>query len=102
MKQTINLSQFRDEFKAIRPTNFDYEGLGLLFNYLQQYEEDTGEEVELDVIALCCDYSQASPKEIADAYGLDFEDADSILEYLNDKTTVVGVCDHSEIVYANF
>ena len=56
MKQTINFSQFRDEFKAIRPTNFDGEGLKLLFAYLEEYEESTGEEVELDVIALCCDY----------------------------------------------
>jgi len=100
MKQTINFSQFRDEFKAIRPTNFDGEGLKLLFAYLEEYEESTGEEVELDVIALCCDYSQASPKEIADAYNLD--ENEDVLEFLAMNTTIVGVCDHSEIVYANF
>jgi len=35
-----------------RKTNFSYEGLEILFEYLEELEESTGEEIELDVIAL--------------------------------------------------
>ena len=68
MKQTINLSQFRDEFKAIRPDNFSYEGLNELFEYLEECEACDASEMELDVIAICCDFSQCSLKEFKDAF----------------------------------
>ena len=58
MKQTINEYQFKDEFQKCRPNNFSYEGLTALYEYLEEYEEGTGEEIELDVIALCCDFTE--------------------------------------------
>jgi len=57
MKSTVLLSDFRDAFQ-IRKENFTFEGLRALFNYLEETEEDTGEEIELDVIAICCDYTE--------------------------------------------
>ena len=57
MYQTINFSQFTDEFNSIRPNNFSYDGLQVLFDYLEQYEDDvTQNGMELDVIAICCDF----------------------------------------------
>ena len=59
MKRTINKWEFRDAFRDMgRKDQFSYNGLGALFERLEGYEEDTGEEIELDVIALCCDYSE--------------------------------------------
>ena len=58
MKTTVNQTDFLDAFKKLRPDNFSYEGLESLYNYLTDYEQDTGTEIELDVIALCCDYSE--------------------------------------------
>ena len=58
MKQTINEYQFRRAFEKCRPNNFSYEGLTALYDYLQQYEEDTETELELDVIGLCCEFSE--------------------------------------------
>ncbi len=44
MKQTIGLSQFRDSFRACdRRDQFSYEALGLLFEYFEEYEAETGE-----------------------------------------------------------
>jgi len=60
MKQSINKYQFIDSFTAIRPENFSYAGLSALFEYLESYEDDTGTEIELDVIALCCDYTEST------------------------------------------
>lgn len=57
MKQTINKSRFRDVINAVHPDNFSYEGLGLLFDYLEELEEGIGTEIELGPISFCCTYS---------------------------------------------
>ena len=65
MKQTINLHQFRQAFKDMdRDNHFSYEGLEVLFDYLEECDS----ELELDVIAICCDFSQCSLKEFKDAF----------------------------------
>ena len=95
MIQTINVSDFGDAFRACgRADQFSYEGLGALFEYLEDFD---GGGYELDVIALCCDYSEDSPENIAKAYGIDLpEDQDEIehkeivRDYLDNHTTVVG------------
>lgn len=58
MKQSVNFSMFVDAFRSVRPDNFSYEGLEVLFDYFESYEEETGHEIELDVIAICCEYSE--------------------------------------------
>jgi hypothetical protein len=105
MKQTIGLSQFQDAFDAIRPNNFSYEGLEQLFNYFESYEQDTNEEIELDVIAICCEYSENTPKEIATYYNIDIEDDGNellnVMDYLADHTSVIGHTD-TTIIYQQF
>ena len=108
MKTNVNLSDFRDAFQSHDRKNFSYEGLEALFNYLEEYEESTGEEVELDVIALCCDFSEyESALDCAREYGneevVDLEPHGSVdllevaeleeaqaAEWLNDRTTVIA------------
>jgi hypothetical protein len=111
MKLAIeNASQFRDEFRQCgRADQFSYEALGLLFDYLEEIDPD----YELDVIAICCEYSEDSAANIARNYGIDLNDcdpesgdyeeqcADAVLAYLNNHTSVVGVTP-SGIVYADF
>ena len=58
MKQTMNEFDFKNEFKKIRPDNFSYDGLTALYDYLIQYEEDCGTELEFDPIAYCCEYTE--------------------------------------------
>jgi len=76
MKTTVYFSEFRDYFQQIRPDNFSYEGLRILFDYLEEFEESTGEDVELDVIAICCDFSEDSFENIADLYGIELDEND--------------------------
>jgi hypothetical protein len=58
MKQTIGFTQFSDAFRAYdRYDQFGYDALKALFDYLEELEQDIGEEMELDVIALCCDWT---------------------------------------------
>ena len=58
MYTTTSLLDFCNAFDAIRPDNFSREGLRALFAYLTDFEESIGEEYELDVIGLCCEYHE--------------------------------------------
>ena len=99
MKQSVTFSQFVDAFRAHdRYDSFGYDGLRVIFDYLESYEQDTGEEIELDVIAICCDYSMMSIEDIVKEYRIDVSDVDAdgleeyVLDYLNDQTMVLGQC----------
>ena len=106
MKTTVYFEDFRREFEDCRPNNFSYEGLGILFDYLEEYENSTGEELELDVIALCCDYSEDSLSNIVDSYSINLEGEDdheqAVKDYLENKTTLVGITEDGNFIYQNF
>jgi hypothetical protein len=78
----------------IRPDNFSRNGLQCLYDYLIELEDDIGEEIEFDVIALCCDFSEYKDlNEIKEAYSTEFEDIEDLREY-----TQVIECDNSIII----
>jgi hypothetical protein len=106
MKTTVNQSEFIDAFHRYdRYDQFGYDALCALFYYMEQLEDDTGEEMELDVIALCCDYSVDSFADIASNYSIDIDGMDddearsAVLEYLHDNTTVVDEDCVGQILY---
>lgn len=58
---TVNVHEFIQQFKDRgRDSQFSREGLQALFQYLEDYSEDTGEDFQLDVTELCCDYTEYS------------------------------------------
>ena len=86
MKQTVNFCDFQDAFRAHdRKDQFSYAGKRALFDYLEEYEKDTGEEMELDIVALCCDFAEYSDIEELKKDYPDIEDIDD----LRDNTTVI-------------
>lgn len=89
MKRTVNNYQFHRAFEEMNRTdNFTHAGLNALFEYFGQYEEETGEEMELDVIAICCDFSEyASLAEFQADYGTEYGSIDDI----RNNTTVIDV-----------
>lgn len=60
MKTTLNTYQIADALKNDTNARWSYNGSLALAEYLEQYEEDTGEEMELDVCAIRCDWSEYS------------------------------------------
>ena len=104
MKQTIdNASQFRDAFRAMdRHGYFSYEGMELLFDHLEECDP----EMELDVIAICCDYSEDSPEDIVESYGIEYDTdepaaSEAATAYLEANTTIIGTTSTGAIVYAS-
>lgn len=108
MKTTVTNYDFERAFvDAERKENFSYEAMGLLFDYFEQYEEDTGEEIELDVIAICCEYSEDTLEDIANNYGIDLVEVEEedqqeyVRDYLEAHTTLIGETS-TGFVYACF
>ena len=108
MKTTVNKSEFIEAFRRYdRYDQFGYDALCSLFDYMELLESDAGEEIELDVIAICCEYSVDSVEDIASSHDIDIEDMDedeardAVLEYLNDNTTVIDGDCNGQILYCS-
>ena len=97
MKRTIDNYEFRQAFEDMgRGNQFSDGGLDALFGFLEDYERETGEEMELDVIGLCCDFVEyESIAEFNANYGTEYDDYDDICE-----TMVIAVDDESFIIQA--
>jgi hypothetical protein len=107
MKTTVSVYDFRDAFKRMgRENQFSYDGLTVLFDYFEEIEESCGEESELDVIGVCCEFAEGTPEEIAADYSIDCEGDEeeikaAVLDYLADEGVLIGETDNS-IVYRQF
>lgn len=124
MDESLFISRFED-FKRVdkedgKGGNFTYKGLRHLFEYLDDLSEETGEDIEFDCIALCCDYSEYNfdeflneryttedlNKKIREILDLDEDDKtdqmtdeqretfkEAIEEEINDNTTLIKFSD---------
>jgi hypothetical protein len=110
MKATLSSYDFINEFRQIRPDNFSYEALEMLFDYLEEIDP----EMEFDPIAICCDFQESHysdiigdyETDICEALGDDCDDEDAKIEYirnwLNDNTSVVGEPLEGVFVFLSF
>jgi hypothetical protein len=94
MKKTINQYDFVKAFDDYdRSENFSRQGREALFDYLEMLEEDTESEIELDVIAICCEYTEYENfEELQKDYNV--ED----MNELEQNTTVIKIDDESFII----
>jgi hypothetical protein len=58
MKMILNTYQIADALKNDTCARWSYNGSLALAEYLEEYEESTGEELELDTCAIRCDFSE--------------------------------------------
>jgi hypothetical protein len=105
MKQTITEYQFVDAFRLCgRETQFSVPARRALFDYLESFEHDSGTELELDPIGICCEFAEyPCALEAAKVYGLELRGDDEesrALEWLREKTQVVEF--EGGIVIQNF
>ena len=90
MKITLNEYEFIAAVRAVRPNNFSVEGLRALFAHLEEVEQDSGEEMELDVIGLCCNWDEYPDAECAAAdYGREFDSEEEAFEFFSENSTVI-------------
>ena len=98
MYQTINFGGFCDAFRALgRENQFTYDAKRMLFDYLEDLEDQTGERIELDVIALCCAYAEEEELDVRQNYSIEGD----VLDWLQENTIVLGVTQAGSVVYCS-
>lgn len=98
-----------------RGEDFGPEGWNAIGEYLEQLSEGIGEDIEVDIVGICCDYSSADSAEdwwqehgeYSSIDPTEWEEMDedeklqAIEDYLNDRTSVV-VCEDGLIIWQTF
>ena len=100
-----------------RLDQFGYKGWRMLAEAMDQLSDDIGEDIEVDVITWCCEYTHAASVEEAyadlqhyDGWSVEPDEWDElddderlevIREFLQDNSTVV-VCEHDCIIWPYF
>ena len=99
--QEITKSDFRTAFHNMgRADSWSYEGLGALYDHLLETKIVQRFGLELDVIALDCEFSEyACIDEFFESY--DSEDYPDI-ETIRNRTTVIEVPNSSSFIIADF
>jgi len=99
MKQTISFLQFQEAFYNMYKQNqFSYKGKKALFEYLEEYEDNTDEQIELDIIALCCDYVEYDNLE---EFHLEYDAEDfPDIEAIEYNTMLIPIDDEAFIIQA--
>lgn len=70
--QTLGQGDFVQLFKeSSRKDQFSVEALEAIFNYLDTYSEETGENIEFDIVWICCDWAEMTWQEVAMSYDVD-------------------------------
>ena len=110
MKTTVSQYDFTEAFRTMgRGDQFSYEALKLLFDWFEDMDESCDTETELDVIAICCEFTEDTWEAIADSYSIDTSDCEdddeskqAVEEYLLENTSLVGVLNDGSMVYQDF
>jgi len=94
MKTIVSEFQFIDSFRACgRESQFTVPARRALFEYFERMEEDSDTELELDPVAVCCEWAEyPSALKAAHDYGSSGKENDTeeaALEWLQDRTQVV-------------
>jgi len=93
--ERYDYSMFERRFRDYGRLGQFPKGLRALFDYFESLSEDIGEDIKIDVIALCCEYTESTISEALKCYDL------KSIEELRYETTVIDV-DDDTIIYANY
>lgn len=113
MKTTVYRDEFHNYFMRsdTYKNQFSRDALNILYDYFDEYEESTGESIEFDLIAICCEYAESDIQELIIDYGymMDSEaekTPEYIREFLSDHCQICGEYEnesgHTVFVYSQF
>jgi|GEM_PF-6433666 len=99
MKTTLNTYEVANILLADEFANWTREEAFALAEYYEQLEEDWGEEIDLDVVAIRCEWnSYSNMQEVRDNYPSCPADDEDALEWLYDCAQVIVVDDEALLV----
>ena len=99
----VSFNDFLEEFKEYgREEQFTYEGKRALYDYSNELAEDLGEPIELDIIAICCDFTEYSNlEEFNDDYSYSIGDNIDSIDDIDYYTVVIPI-DEDRFIIQDF
>ena len=99
MKQTISFYDFERAFADCgRADQFSYEGKRALFDWIEELDDSCGTETELDVIALCCEFTEYDD---LNEFNCDYDNNWSLGD-ISDHTTLIDIPDEHGFIIQQF
>lgn len=97
MIQTLSTYAAASMLKDDQYANWSMAGATAIVEHLEQLEEETGTPIEMDVVAIRCDYSEyETAVEAATEYGFEVDDEEdeeeqeeAAIKWLEERTTVI-------------
>ena len=113
--QTINASDLYNMACSMgRGHNFGYSGWLAIGDHLENLSDDLGENVEIDIIAICCEYCFTSSADefyneyekmniSEDDWGVmeDAEKLEAVQKYLQENAGQLVICEDGLIIWAD-
>lgn len=93
--EKLDYSLFESRFRDYNRLSDFPKGLRDLFTYLEDLASDCNKPLELDVIALCCDFTEDSIENVLKEHDLE------TIEELERETAVIHVDDET-VIYLNY
>lgn len=82
-----------------RGNHFSYEGYNALFNYLDNLSDEIGEDFKVDVIALCCDFTEyESWEDVYNNYSYSYNNEEESWEDINQDAFIEWVYDRTQVI----
>lgn len=82
IKQTVSAYDVIEQAKAMNKIdNFGHDGWRALFQCLEGLSDETGDDIELDIVAWCCDFTRfESVEDYNSQYNTEYVYADDVHE----------------------
>ena len=93
--KSLNKYELQNEFRAYNRDYFSLEGYAAILEMF----EDLGNDSELDVIAICCEFSEEDEEDIRDYYNI--PEDEEVEDYLSERTWCQEL-DNGNFLYQQF
>jgi len=111
MIKTISQNEFINDFRNSETykNNFSYDGLVALYDYFEELEYSTNEQIEFDIVSICCEYTEYKNLKEAysqyEGYGMSEKELEEVSEdymriYFEDRTQVIEF--YGGVIIQNF
>jgi hypothetical protein len=95
MKTTVYKSDFIEAFQDVRPDQFSHAGLSALYDFF----EECGQDIELDVIAICCEFTEYNDiQEFIADYGGSYVEPGDAEEEVDYEKTLDNIRDYTQVI----
>lgn len=88
--KSLTINEIANRLRQDDNANWSYEGSIAMAEWLEKYVNDTGEPMELDVVAIRCDFNEyADYEDIFNEYSNLFDTVEDCKKNLKDHTLVI-------------